>query len=565
MKKQLLKISKLSFFAGAFALLTGQSLAQSSTFNFTGGMQTFTVPCGIDSVFINAWGAQGGSGAVGGASIPGGEGALGGYAEGYLFVTPGDVLNIFVGGQGAAPAAGFNGGGTGGSQNAGGGGGASDVRLGGTSEANRIITAGGGGGGGRGGCDEGSSTTPGIGGNGGFGGGGVGQNGFDSPTSGGAAGGGFGGNFGSIQGALGAAGIGCGGFLGQPGGTASTGTGANGGGGQTCCCSSSNSITGGGGGGGGQIGGGGGGGGSAGTSGCTGNSKGAGAGGGGGSSYTGGVINGAVNNGIWLGNGQVNISWAEPIPPAHIVTGLTTVCEGTSTTYTIPSDIYSTVYTWSVPAGLTLNSGQNTTSINITATTPGTHTIYVNGVNGTCAFTGPTDSIVVLVNALPIVDLISALASPFCGGQDVVLTGTPAGGTFAQFAGPSAALTGSTFNAAGPGDWQITYQFTDANGCVNTDLLLIEVDCMLSLEIKAAEGIMNAFPNPTNGNFTVSSKDNINGKVQLYNDLGQLVFEQAINGVNSKQIELKNVVPGIYQLKITSDGQVFSGKLNVTK
>jgi hypothetical protein len=278
-------------------------------FNFTGGIQTFTVPADVcDSIFIQCWGAQGGAGQIGGNGVSGGNGGLGGYAEGFLIVNPGDVLNIFVGGQGGTPTGGFNGGANGGSTNAGGGGGASDVRVGGTAEANRVITAGGGGGGGRGGCHE-AAATGGIGGNGGSGGGGVGADGGDSPTSGGVAGGGKGGNFASVQGALGAAGIGCSGFLGAPGSSTATGTGGSGGAGQTCCCSSQNSIVGGGGGGGGQIGGGGGGGGSAGTTGCSGNSKGAGGGGGGGSNFTGGVFNGATNTGIWLGNGQVTISY----------------------------------------------------------------------------------------------------------------------------------------------------------------------------------------------------------------------------------------------------------------
>jgi hypothetical protein len=280
----------------------------SLTYNFTGGLQTLTTEGCYDSVFIQTWGAQGGAGNAGGNGTLPSTGGLGGYAEGWYVAASGTVMNVFVGGQGATPTAGFNGGGAGGSQNAGGGGGATDVRVGGTAEANRIITAGGGGGGGRSGCDEGS----GVGGNagaGGAGGGGSGVNGANSATSGGVAGGGFGGNASATQGLGGVRGVGCASFSGTDGGTATTGTGANGGNGQTCCCSSSGSVPGGGGGGGGFLGGGGGGGGSAGTTGCSGNSKGAGGGGGGGSSNTSGVINGVTNNGIWLGNGQASISW----------------------------------------------------------------------------------------------------------------------------------------------------------------------------------------------------------------------------------------------------------------
>ncbi|MBL7703176.1 MAG: hypothetical protein JNM14_13065 [Ferruginibacter sp.] len=336
------------------------SATTSQTFGFTGGMQTFTVPAGVTSLFIQTRGAQGGAGAVGGNTAGGGPGGLGGYAEGNLAVTPGQVLNIFVGGQGATPAGGFNGGANGGSQNAGGGGGASDVRVGGTGAANRVITAGGGGGGGRGGCDQGAATTGGVGGNGGSGGGGVGANGGDSATSGGVAGGGFGGNAASVQGALGAAGIGCGGFLGAPGVATATEIGGTGGAGQTCCCFSFNSIPGGGGGGGGQIGGGGAGGGSAGTTGCSGNSKGAGGGGGGGSSYTGGVTAGAATAGVHSGDGEVVITWAVP------ASGPT--CPGTPITFTItvnPPPIVNPV------ASQVVCNGAPTANINFTTPSSG--------------------------------------------------------------------------------------------------------------------------------------------------------------------------------------------------
>ena len=76
-------------------------------------------------------GAQGGNG-----------GGNGGRAIDTLHVTPGTVVNVFVGGDGDN--GGFNGGGNGGASF---GGGASDIRLGGTALSARVLIAGGGGGG----------------------------------------------------------------------------------------------------------------------------------------------------------------------------------------------------------------------------------------------------------------------------------------------------------------------------------------------------------------------------------------------------------------------------------
>jgi hypothetical protein len=124
----------------AFVLFIGFGLSntwsQVTTFSYTGGMQTYVVPLGVTTLEMDLYGAAG-FGNLG----------QGGRCQAELTVTPGETLNIYVGGAGAATSGGFNGGGNvGGSTTYGGGGGASDVRQGGTALANRIIVAGGGGG-----------------------------------------------------------------------------------------------------------------------------------------------------------------------------------------------------------------------------------------------------------------------------------------------------------------------------------------------------------------------------------------------------------------------------------
>ncbi|MBK6997821.1 MAG: HYR domain-containing protein [Lewinellaceae bacterium] len=124
------------------------------TFDYTGTEQTWTVPAGVTSIFVDLRGASGGSNNVDGNPNQGGhiEG-LGGRLVGNLAVTPGDVIYINAGGignteqvaqearedttavepqaQDLAPGGG-------------GGGGASDIRIGGNGLANRKMVAGGG-------------------------------------------------------------------------------------------------------------------------------------------------------------------------------------------------------------------------------------------------------------------------------------------------------------------------------------------------------------------------------------------------------------------------------------
>ncbi|MEE2752005.1 MAG: putative metal-binding motif-containing protein, partial [Myxococcota bacterium] len=239
---------------------------QSTTFNYTGAPQTFTVPSDVTLVHIECWGASGWSG-----SNNGGQGGLG---EGLLTVSPAEELYVYVGGEGTTSigsynpqGGGWNGGGdgqnNGSSQTVGGGGGASDVRLhystnplDSTSLSSRVVVAGGGGG-----------TTNNGGAYGGHGGGLQGNDGGQHSNNHRATGG--------TQSA---------------GGSANAGFGYGG--------SGNGSMTPwNGGGGGGWYGGG--------TS--TAHSGGA-----GGSSYVGGLDSGAVSTSGHTGNGIVTITWSQP-------------------------------------------------------------------------------------------------------------------------------------------------------------------------------------------------------------------------------------------------------------
>jgi hypothetical protein len=234
-------------------------------FSYTGSAQTFVLPADVSRVFIEAEGAKGWT-----AGHPGGEG---GFTSGTLFVSPGDALYVYVGGQGemSTPAyspsgAGWNGGGDGQNNSTGGvvggGGGASDVRLvyasdplDATSLDSRVLVAAGGGGA--------TSNTNAYGGDGG---GLTGEDGGQhsgyhygrggTQSGGGDSSGGFG-------------------YGGDADGSMTPWNGGGGGGWYGGGVSTAHS------------------------------------GGGGGSSYTGGVTDGTVERGGNNGNGEVTIYWAE--------------------------------------------------------------------------------------------------------------------------------------------------------------------------------------------------------------------------------------------------------------
>jgi len=328
MKQNYLKAAAL-----ALSLMGANELAAqiTTTFDYTGDVQTYTVPPGITSIQIDCYGGQGQATTVDDYA-PFSTGGLGGYSVGELSVTPGEVLNIYVGGQGADGAGGYNGGGTGGFGTAGSGGtagyggsggGASDVRQGGATLADRVIVAGGGGGGGRN-YTNGSCVPCGTGGNGGEGGGLAGGDGDDpddaiygtyfNPGSG--AGGGT-----DVAG--GAAGDGPEGPDGNVGTLGNGGLGIDG-----------NYGIASGGGGGGYYGGGSG-------AGASSGSGDAGGGGGGGSSYVGGMVDGTTTPGIREGNGQIIIT--ELCTPLTVDVSSDEICAGSELTLSATSEIGGTV------------------------------------------------------------------------------------------------------------------------------------------------------------------------------------------------------------------------------
>lgn len=134
------------------------------TYSYTGAVQFWQVPPGVNAVQVDLDGAQGyGSGSP--------SGGLGGHIHAVLRVTPGETLEINVGGQN-----GYNGGGAGtGALFSGGG--ASDIRQGGSSLINRTLVAGGGG-------ASGQSGDLGPGGSGGAGGNTRGEDGIEQPFGG---------------------------------------------------------------------------------------------------------------------------------------------------------------------------------------------------------------------------------------------------------------------------------------------------------------------------------------------------------------------------------------------
>jgi hypothetical protein len=167
---------------------------------------------------------------------------------------------------------------------------------------------------------------------------------------------------------------------------------------------------------------------------------------------------------LWVAG--VTNSLGTPSTPGAI-TGTAVICEGTTTSYSISSVAGATSYTWAVPAGSVIQSGQGTTSISVlTGSTSGNITVTADNACGS----SPAQTFVLTINPLPSVGSISSPAAVVCSGDNVTLSGTGAS-SYVWSGGITDAVP---FSATATINYTVTG--TDANGCVNTATHLITVN-----------------------------------------------------------------------------------------
>jgi len=572
------------------------------TLNYTGALQTYTVPAGVTQVTIDAYGSQG-------VGLNGFIAGNGGRAQGVLTVTPGQILNVYVGGTNA-----FNGGGIG--QGGANGGGATDIRVGGITLADRVIVAGGGGGAGGDNwqCNTGA----------GHGGGGtaVGANFFGGGGGAGyTSGTGCGGNGGNSGGA---GGVGFHGGGGGGGGFISGGTGANanGGGGVAGTGSlglggASNNAPGcgnSGAGGGGYYGGGG----------AAGTNCGAGRGGGG-SSWTGTLTNPVFQAGVQTGNGKLVITVPSCVSASRTAV-IQTVNPNPTITVNSGSICSGNSFTM-VPSGANTYTFQGGNAV-VSPTANTNYTVIGTSTAGCVSQTAATSSITVNASPLPTITVNSgsicsgssftmvpsgASTYTFQGGNAVVsptanatytVVGTNTAGcvsqTFATSSVTVAALPSLTVTGAGTicvGVQSATLTVSGANtyswntgstsasivvtpsatatytangtssvtGCKGIITAVVTVDpCTGIANIGSEISGLSVYPNPSKGEFTISSEFDIN--LSVINNLGQVVKTLSLNENNNHKAAVTNLADGIYFIEGTNNAnQKITQKIIVTK
>lgn len=235
-----------------------------------------------------------------------------------------------------------------------------------------------------------------------------------------------------------------------------------------------------------------------------------------------------------------------PNNPTITTDGSTSFCDGESVVLT---SSFETSNTWS--------NGE--TSQSITVTNSDSYTVTFTDENG-CSAT--SDEISTSVNDLPIVTL--GIFDNYCNTSDSIAlnTGDPIGGTYS-----GNGVEGTVFNPSevGEGSHLITYTFTDANGCTNSDSETVVVDDCINLD-ELQETVFNVYPNPaSNVLYVVGLHENVT-TILVHDAMGRVVIQKN-NVVNSDQIEL-NVSPlsnGVYTISIYNGNKIQHERVVINK
>ena len=138
--------------------------------------------------------------------------------------------------------------------------------------------------------------------------------------------------------------------------------------------------------------------------------------------YAGANSNDNGNNTGW--------SWTNPasLGTPGSITGSSSVCAGsTGNVYSIAAVSGAGGYTWTVPTGASITSGQNTTSVTVNMGTAVSGSISVVATN--LCFTSVAGSLTLTINPLltPAIS-VAAGSNPSCSGSAVIFTATPVNG-----------------------------------------------------------------------------------------------------------------------------------------
>lgn len=255
-------------------------------------------------------------------------------------------------------------------------------------------------------------------------------------------------------------------------------------------------------------------------------------------SNLGGVVGSpATSTGITM---TVNSS-VTPAVATSITSGTNPACAGSSVTFTAAPTNGGTTpsYQWQVNG---VNAGTNSATFTTSTLTNGQVVTCILTSNASCASpaTATSTGITMTVNPIPPTPVISQAGS-------VLTSGSATGNQWYLNGNLISGAINQVYTVTQNGSYTVVVTI---NGCSSVPSAPV-VMSTVGIGQSASTAIFSVYPNPNDGNFTVSfnAENRSNYILELKNGLGQIVYREVLNdltGTYSKQLNITEYGRGIY-------------------
>ncbi|MEI7896134.1 MAG: T9SS type A sorting domain-containing protein [bacterium] len=264
------------------------------------------------------------------------------------------------------------------------------------------------------------------------------------------------------------------------------------------------------------------------------------------------------------------------LPPAAInpVSGPNNVCKNTNAAFYVITSDNSLIFNWTVPAGVTIASGQGTDTLHVTwGTDAGVISVFAQN---DCGQTSPVTK---SVGVLSIPEAAGAITGKdtVCLNQGNYTYGVPVITGAVLYAWT---LPAGVSIASGQGTNQVTLTMgaTAVSGTISVkgeNTCGQGTESLKPLVVKNCAGIgqnnldaaIKVFPNPVSGELTISISGKENQLDLMITDMnGKVVYNERLTGITSdyrKKLDMTGFAKGVYFLKLSANNKVYSEKVIV--
>ncbi len=265
------------------------------------------------------------------------------------------------------------------------------------------------------------------------------------------------------------------------------------------------------------------------------------------------------------GSQDLNItSYGKPSMPSSI-NGQNDICIGNSYSYLINEVNDATSYSWSWPSGWIVNVTSDT-SILVIADSSGI--LYVRA-NNICDTSLSQQLFIAVHSEVPFTPGPITGVDSVCTGdtahytinivQDASFYNWIRPSTNWTFVGDHSGNTATLIVGSPSGKLRVKAE----NGCGESGIseLAIKEKCTVGTHDTQLEESTYVFPNPTNGNFTVTVDANEIEKIEVFDITGKLVYQSDHKSWNSASFNLSDIFGGLYLVRIYLDKGIVTKRL----